>query len=147
MNERTLAMTYYATEGVPSVAPANVTIPLVTKHSAVVKWVAISADECFGFLRAYRIHYTEILKNFSFDVAINSSAKQYQLKELKAKTRYSVRISGVTGKGEGAQSQLQYFTTLRYDQGELEGIIAGFCLGIILALTIAVILCSLMFKR
>lgn len=147
-HERTLAMAYfYATEGVPKTGPANVTIPIVTKHSALVKWTEISAEDSLGFLQGYRIHYTEILKNLSLTVTVKSTTHQYLLTELTPKTYYSVQISGVTSMGGGAPSLPKHFTTLKYDAGEFEQYVAGLCLGIMLTMTAAVTLCSLMVKK
>ncbi|XP_042303754.1 interleukin-6 receptor subunit beta-like [Sceloporus undulatus] len=146
--ERTFGMAYfYAVEGVPRTGPTNVTILAVTKHSALVKWTEIPAEECLGFLQAYQISYAEILENVSSTVIVKSSAKQYLLTELKAKTVYRVHISGVTSKGEGAQSRPRHFTTLKYDEGEFERILAGLCLGIILTMLFVVMVYSLVFKR
>ncbi|XP_060615648.2 uncharacterized protein [Anolis sagrei] len=65
-HEWTFGMTYfYALEGVPRTGPTNVTIPVVTKHSALVKWTEIPAQERLGFLQSYRIHCIEIPKNVS----------------------------------------------------------------------------------
>ncbi|KAM6471176.1 interleukin-6 receptor subunit beta-like isoform 3-T3 [Liasis olivaceus] len=147
-DERTLAAaSFYAVEGVPRIGPANVTIPVVAKHSAVVKWTEIPTEECLGFLLGYRIHYTEVLNNISWAVSLNSSMKQHLLTDLKAKTLYRVYISGITRKGEGAQSQPQVFATLKYDQGEFEGMVVGLCLGTIITPAIIVTICSLVLKR
>ncbi|XP_053144816.1 uncharacterized protein LOC128342031 [Hemicordylus capensis] len=86
-------------------------------------------------------------RNYPLAVTVNSSTHQYILRDLKEKTHYKVQISGITSKGEGAPSQPQHFTTLKYDQGEFEGVVAGLCLGIMLIMAAAVMLFSLIFKR
>ncbi|XP_062828445.1 interleukin-31 receptor subunit alpha [Anolis carolinensis] len=148
-NEWTFGMTYfYAVEGVPRTGPSNVTIPVVTKHSALVKWTEIPAEESLGFLQAYRIHCIEIPKNVSLTMVVNSSTKQYLLTELNAKTVYRVHISGITSKGEGAHSRTQHFTTLKYDEGEFERMLAGLFLGTIVIITLFfIILYALVYKR
>nr|XP_034956212.1 interleukin-31 receptor subunit alpha-like [Zootoca vivipara] len=146
--EWTLARTYfYAVEGVPKIGPANVTVPVVTKQSAVVKWAAIPIEECLGFLLGYRIRYTEILKNLSVAVTVSPSTQQYLMTGLMAKTLYRVQTSGLTSKGEGAQSQPQIFTTLKYDPGEFEESVAGLCLGLMVTMTATAMLCFLILKR
>ncbi|XP_061464594.1 interleukin-6 receptor subunit beta-like [Rhineura floridana] len=147
-HEWTLARTYfYAVEGVPQIGPTNVTIAVVTKHSAVVKWNEIPAEERLGFLQGYRICYTDILKNLSVAITVSSSAYQYLMTELKAKTLYKVHITGFTSKGEGVKSQPQLFTTLKYDPGEFEGSVAGLCLAIMMSMVAVATLCSLILKR
>lgn len=44
---------------VPRTGPANVTILNITKHSALVKWTEIPAEDRLGFLQGYRISYTD----------------------------------------------------------------------------------------
>ncbi|KAG8131041.1 hypothetical protein E2320_017578 [Naja naja] len=147
-DEWTLALAnFYAVEGVPRIGPAHVTIPVVAKHSAVVKWTEIPTKDCLGFLLGYRIHYTEVTNSISWAVTLNSSMKQYRLADLKANTHYTVYVSGITRKGEGAQSQLQDFTTLKYDQREFEGMVAGLCLGLIIIPAITITICSSVLKR
>ncbi|KAK9408504.1 hypothetical protein NXF25_007278 [Crotalus adamanteus] len=67
-DERTLAMAnFYAMEGVPRIGPANVTITVVDKHSAIVKWTEIPTKDCLGFLLEYRIYCTKVANNISWD--------------------------------------------------------------------------------
>ncbi|KAJ6669874.1 hypothetical protein lerEdw1_000423 [Lerista edwardsae] len=132
---------------VPRSGPANVTLPVVTKHSALVKWTEIPVAESLGFLQGYRLHYTEILKNLSLTVTVKSTTHQYLLTELTPKTHYRVQISGITSMGEGALSLPQLFTTLKYGPGEFEQYIIGLCLGIVLTMTAAATLCALIVKR
>ncbi|KAL7988996.1 hypothetical protein Chor_007915 [Crotalus horridus] len=147
-DERTLAMAnFYAVEGVPRIGPANVTITVVDKHSAIVKWTEIPTKDCLGFLLEYRIYCTKVANNISWAVTLNSSMKQHLLTNLKANTHYTVHISGITRKGEGAQSQPQDFTTLKYDQGEFEGMVVSLCLGLIIIPAITITICSLLLKR
>ncbi|XP_039221131.1 interleukin-6 receptor subunit beta-like [Crotalus tigris] len=147
-DERTLAMAnFYAVEGVPRIGPANVTITVVDKHSAIVKWTEIPTKDCLGFLLEYRIYCTKVANNISWAVTLNSSMKQHLLTNLKANTHYTVHISGITRKGEGAQSQPQDFTTLKYDQGEFEGMVVSLCLGLIIIPAITIAICSLLLKR
>ncbi|XP_013919130.1 PREDICTED: interleukin-6 receptor subunit beta-like isoform X2 [Thamnophis sirtalis] len=147
-DERTLVVAnFYAVEGVPRIGPANLIIPVVTKHSAVVKWTEIPAKDCLGFLLGYRIHYTEVANSISWALTLNSSIKQHHLVDLKANTHYTVHVSGITSKGEGAQSLPQDFTTLKYDQGEFGGMVVGLCLGLIIIPAIAITICSSVLKR
>ncbi|XP_070790655.1 interleukin-6 receptor subunit beta-like [Pituophis catenifer annectens] len=147
-DERTLAVAdFYAVEGVPRIGPTNVTISAVTKRSAVVNWTEIPTKDCLGFLLGYRIHYTEVTDSISWAVTLNSSMKQHRLADLKANTHYTVHISGITRKGEGAQSQPQDFTTLKYDQGEFKGMVVGLCLGLIIIPAITIAICSSVLKR
>ncbi|XP_026526238.1 interleukin-31 receptor subunit alpha-like [Notechis scutatus] len=147
-DEQTLAVAnFYAVEGVPRIGPAHVTIPVMAKHSAVVKWTEIPTKDCLGFLLGYRIHYTEVTNSISWAVTLNSSMRQYRLADLKANTHYTVHISGITRKGEGAQSQPQDFTTLKYDQREFEGMVVGLCLGLIIIPAITITICSSVLKR
>ncbi|KAF2976881.1 hypothetical protein EK904_015040, partial [Melospiza melodia maxima] len=47
--------------------PANVTILNITKHSALVKWTEIPAEDRLGFLQGYRISYTDSSRKKSPD--------------------------------------------------------------------------------
>ncbi|XP_043370143.1 interleukin-6 receptor subunit beta-like isoform X2 [Dermochelys coriacea] len=132
---------------VPRTGPATVKISNIMKHSAIVKWTEVPAEDCLGFLQGYRINYTDTMKNLSLAVAVNSSTTCYLLTGLKEKTAYRVQISGVTTAGEGAQSRSQFFTTLKYDKGEFEGIVAALCLGITSTMFFLPIICSLMLRR
>ncbi|NWT06592.1 OSMR protein, partial [Mionectes macconnelli] len=59
-HEKTFGVTsFYFMEGVPRTGPTNVTILNITKHSALVKWNEIAAEDRLGFLRGYRISYTD----------------------------------------------------------------------------------------
>ncbi|NWI41428.1 SDK2 protein, partial [Picathartes gymnocephalus] len=59
-HEKTFGVThFYSVEGVPRTGPANVTILNITKHSALVKWTEIAAEDRLGFLQGYRISYTD----------------------------------------------------------------------------------------
>ncbi|XP_048707322.1 LOW QUALITY PROTEIN: interleukin-6 receptor subunit beta-like [Caretta caretta] len=147
-HERTFGVThFYSVQGVPRTGPATVKISNIMKHSAIVKWTEVPAEDCLGFLQGYRINYTDTMKNLSLAVAVNSSTTCYLLTGLKEKTAYRVQISGVTTAGEGAQSRSQFFTTLKYDKGEFEGIVAALCLGITSTMFFLPIICSLMLRR
>ncbi|CAI5787485.1 interleukin-6 receptor subunit beta-like [Podarcis lilfordi] len=80
-------------------------------------------------------------------VTVGPSTQQYLMTGLTAKTLYRVQTSGLTSKGEGAQSQPQIFTTLKYDPGEFEGSVAGLCLGLMVTMAAIAMLCSLILKR
>ncbi|CAM5113734.1 unnamed protein product [Eretmochelys imbricata] len=147
-HERTFGVThFYSVQGVPRTGPATVKISNIMKHSAIVKWTEVPAEDCLGFLQGYRINYTDTMKNLSLAIAVNSSTTCYLLTGLKEKTAYRVQISGVTTAGEGAQSRSQFFTTLKYDKGEFEGIVAALCLGITSTMFFLPIICSLMLRR
>nr|XP_006119227.1 interleukin-6 receptor subunit beta-like [Pelodiscus sinensis] len=147
-HERTFGVThFYSVQGVPRTGPATVTISNVMKHSAIVKWTHIPQRDHLGFLQEYRISYIDIMKNHSLAVAVNSSTTSYLLKGLKEKTAYRVQISGVTSAGEGARSHSQIFTTLKYDKGVFEGIVAALCLGISATMLFLPIICSLLIRR
>ncbi|NXX79026.1 SDK2 protein, partial [Urocolius indicus] len=114
-HEKTFGVThFYSVEGVPRTSPANVTILNITKHSALVKWTEIPAEDCLGFLRGYRISYTDSLRKKSLAVTVNSFITSYCLTGLKAKTIYHVQISGFTNAGEGPSTLPQPFSTPKY---------------------------------
>ncbi|KYO29195.1 interleukin-31 receptor subunit alpha-like [Alligator mississippiensis] len=147
-HERTFGATrFYSVEGVPQIGPANVTFSNVRKHSALVRWTAIPAEDCLGFLQGYRINCTDTMKTTSLAVTVNYSTTSYLLQGLKEKTVYRVQISGITSAGEGSQSQPQSFSTLKYDTGEFEGIVTALCLGIMFTMIFIPIICSLMLRR
>ncbi|XP_019373799.1 PREDICTED: interleukin-6 receptor subunit beta-like [Gavialis gangeticus] len=147
-HERTFGAThFYSVEGVPKIGPANVTFFNVMKHSALVRWTAIPAEDCLGFLQGYRINCTDTMKTTSLAVTVNSSTTSYLLQGLKEKTVYRVQISGITSAGEGRQSQPQSFSTLKYDTGEFEGIVTALCLGIMFTMIFIPIICSSMLRR
>ncbi|XP_061874810.1 interleukin-6 receptor subunit beta-like [Colius striatus] len=147
-HEKTFGVThFYSVEGVPRTGPANVTILNITKHSALVKWTKIPAEDCLGFLQGYRISYTDSLRKKSLAVTVNSSITSYRLTGLKAKTIYHVQISGFTNAGEGLSTLPQPFTTPKYDKGEFESFVTGLCFGTMFILVFAPLTCSLMLKR
>ncbi|NXG49222.1 IL31R protein, partial [Psilopogon haemacephalus] len=114
-HEKTFGVThFYAGEGVPRTGPNNVTILNITKHSALVKWTEIAAEDCLGFLQGYRISYADSLRTKSLTVTLNSSTTSYHLTGLKAKTTYHVQISGFTNAGEGPPTLSQLFSTQKY---------------------------------
>ncbi|XP_072717122.1 interleukin-6 receptor subunit beta-like [Ciconia boyciana] len=147
-HEKTFGVThFYSVEGVPRTGPANVTILNITKHSALVKWTEIAAEDCLGFLQGYRISYTDSSRKKSLAVTLNSSTTSYHLTGLKEKTIYRVQISGFTNAGEGPPTLSQPFSTPKYDRGEFEGFVAGFCFSMTFVLVFAPLTCSLVLKR
>ncbi|NXP48651.1 SDK2 protein, partial [Heliornis fulica] len=113
--EKTFGVTHvYSVEGVPRTGPTNVTILNIRKHSALVKWTGIAAEDCLGFLRGYRISYTDSLRKKSESITLNSSITSYHITGLKEKTTYRVQISGFTVAGEGPPTLSQPFITLKY---------------------------------
>ncbi|KAF1547324.1 Protein sidekick-2, partial [Eudyptula minor] len=114
-HEKTFGVThFYSVEGVPRTGPANVTILNITKHSALVKWTEIAAEDCLGFLQGYRISFTDSSRKRSLAVTLNSSTTSYRLTGLKEKTSYRVQISGFTNAGEGPPTLSQPFSTPKY---------------------------------
>ncbi|XP_075596055.1 interleukin-6 receptor subunit beta-like [Balearica regulorum gibbericeps] len=146
--EKTFGVThFYSVEGVPRTGPANVTILNIRKHSALVKWTEIAAEDCLGFLQGYRISYTDSSRKKSLAVTLNSSTTSYHLTGLKEKTIYHVQISGFTNTGEGPPTLSQPFSTLKYDKGEFEGFMTGLCFSMLFILVFAPLTCSLVLKR
>ncbi|NXI98370.1 SDK2 protein, partial [Psophia crepitans] len=114
-HEKTFGVThFYSVEGVPRTGPTNVTILNIRKHSALVKWTKIAAEDCLGFLQGYRISYTDSSRKKTPAVTLNSSTTSYHLTGLKEKTIYHVQISGFTSAGEGPLTLSQPFSTLKY---------------------------------
>ncbi|XP_068780866.1 interleukin-6 receptor subunit beta-like [Struthio camelus] len=147
-HEKTFGVThFYSVEGVPRIGPANVTVLNITKHTALVKWTEIAAEDCLGFLRGYRISYIDSARPKSVAATVNSSTTSYHLTGLKEKTIYRVQISGFTNAGEGPQTLSQPFSTPKYDKGEFEGFVTGLCFSIMLILVFAPLTCSLVLKR
>ncbi|XP_063176212.1 interleukin-31 receptor subunit alpha-like [Chroicocephalus ridibundus] len=147
-HEKTFGVThFYSVEGVPRTGPANVTILSIRKHSALVKWTKIAAEDCLGFLQGYRISYTDSLGKKSLAVTLNSSTTSYHLTTLKEKTTYRVQISGFTNAGEGPPTLSHPFRTPKYDKGEFEGFVTVLCFSMMFILIFAPVICSLMLKR
>ncbi|NXX26302.1 SDK2 protein, partial [Nicator chloris] len=118
--EKTFGVThFYSVEGVPRSGPTNVTILNITKHSALVKWTKIAAEDRLGFLQGYRISYTDSSRKTSPAVTLNSSITSYHLTGLKEKTTYRVQVSGFTNAGEGPLTLSQPFSTPKYGIVEL----------------------------
>ncbi|XP_032864915.1 interleukin-31 receptor subunit alpha-like [Tyto alba] len=147
-HEKTFGVThFYSVEGVPRTGPTNVTILNITKHSALVKWTKIAAEDCLGFLQGYRIIYTDSSRKKSLAVTLNSSTTSYHLTGLKEKNIYHVQISGFTNAGEGPPTLSQPFSTPKYDKGEFEGFVTGICFSMMFILVFAPLTCSLVLKR
>ncbi|NWR94062.1 IL6RB protein, partial [Furnarius figulus] len=120
-HEKTFGVThFYSVEGVPRTGPTNVTILNITKHSALVKWNKIAAEDCLGFLLGYRITYTDLSRKKTLAVTLNSSTTSYHLSGLKEETIYRVQISGFTNAGEGPLTFSQPFSTTKYGTVELQ---------------------------
>ncbi|XP_075583286.1 interleukin-6 receptor subunit beta-like [Pelecanus crispus] len=147
-HEKTLGVIhFYSVEGVPRTGPANVTILNITKHSALVKWTEIAAEDCLGFLQGYRISYTDASRKKSLAITLNSSTTSYRLTGLKAKTTYRVQISGFTNVGEGPPTLSQPFSTPKYDKGEFEVFVTILCFSMMFFLILAPLTCSRVLKR
>ncbi|KAM6226286.1 interleukin-6 receptor subunit beta-like [Spheniscus humboldti] len=147
-HEKTFGVThFYSVEGVPRTGPANVTILNITKHSALVKWTEIAAEDCLGFLQGYRISFTDSSRKRSLAVTLNYSTTSYRLTGLKEKTSYRVQISGFTNAGEGPPTLSQPFSTPKYDKGEFEGFVTGLCFSMMFILVFGPLTCSLVLKR
>ncbi|NWT98962.1 SDK2 protein, partial [Urocynchramus pylzowi] len=114
-HEETFGVThFYSVEGVPRTGPTNVTILNITKHSALVKWTEIAAEDRLGFLQGYRISYIDSSRKKPPAVTLNASTTSYHLTGLKEKTTYRVQISGFTNAGEGPLTLSQPFSTPKY---------------------------------
>ncbi|XP_035409445.2 interleukin-6 receptor subunit beta-like [Cygnus atratus] len=147
-HEKTFGVThFYSVEGVPRAGPTNVTILNITKHSALVKWTEIAAEDCLGFLQGYRISYKDSSGKKWLAASVNSSTTSYHLTGLKGKTIYRIQISGFTNAGEGLPTLSQPFSTLKYDKGEFEGFMIGIFFSMVFVLVFAHVSCSLVFKR
>ncbi|XP_051499073.1 leukemia inhibitory factor receptor-like [Apus apus] len=147
-HEKTFGVThFYSVEGVPRIGPTNVTILNITKHSALVKWTEIAAEDCLGFLQGYRISYTDLSRKESLSVTLNSSTTSYHLTSLKEKTIYRVGILGFTNAGEGPPTLSHPFSTPKYDKGEFEGFVTGLTFSMMFILVFACLTCSVVFKR
>ncbi|KAJ7400811.1 leukemia inhibitory factor receptor-like protein [Pitangus sulphuratus] len=131
---------------VPRAGPTNVTILNITKHSAFVKWNEIAVEDRLGFLRGYRISYTDSSRKKSLAVTLNSSTTSYHLTGLKEKNIYRVQISGFTDAGEGPLTLSQPFSTPKYDKG-FEGFVTGLFFSMIFILVFAPLTCSLVLQR
>ncbi|KAJ1209553.1 hypothetical protein NDU88_004927 [Pleurodeles waltl] len=136
-NESTFGITYiYPVEGVPSKGPTKVTIQNVTKHSAVVGWSEIPEEERRGLIRGYRLNYTEIGRNVTKDIFVNSSTgNSYLLTGLSKNAAYKVQIAGITH-AEGARSLEHLFHTGTDDRGEHISIKTGLGVGVSVVLSI-----------
>ncbi|KAM4710232.1 interleukin-31 receptor subunit alpha-like [Discoglossus pictus] len=147
--ETTFGLTYiYAEEGVPITGPAKITIPFVTKHSALIQWQEIPEEDCMGFLTGYRIFYTDNSTNTTQDIFVNSSSStSYQIMGLTREKTYTIQISGTTSKGDGIRSLPHVFKTLKYDEKEFEIILIQTCIVIIIFVTISVGFCAYTFHR
>ncbi|XP_027737944.1 interleukin-31 receptor subunit alpha-like [Empidonax traillii] len=146
-HEKTFGVThFYFMEGVPRTGPTNVTVLNITKDSALVKWNEIAAEDRLGFLRGYRISYTDSSRKKSLAVTLNSSTTSYHLTGLKEKNIYRVQISGFTDAGEGPLTFSQPFSTPKYDKG-FEGLVTGLFFSMIFILVFAPLTCSLVLQR
>ncbi|NWJ03492.1 SDK2 protein, partial [Crypturellus undulatus] len=121
--ERTFGVArFYSIEGVPRIGPTNVTILNITKHTAVVQWTEIGAEDCLGFLQGYKISYIiDSASTKSPAVTVNSSTTCYNLTGLKERTIYRVQVSGFTSAGEGPWTLSKPFRTPKY------GIVEALC--------------------
>ncbi|NXA32324.1 SDK2 protein, partial [Eudromia elegans] len=105
---------FYSVEGVPRIGPNNVTVLNITKHTALVQWTEIGAEDSLGFLQGYKISYIDSARTKSPAVTVNSSITRYHLTGLKERTIYRVQVSGFTSAGEGPRTVSQPFRTPKY---------------------------------
>ncbi|XP_073479547.1 interleukin-6 receptor subunit beta-like isoform X2 [Aquarana catesbeiana] len=147
--ETTFGITYiYVEEGVPRTGSPNVTIKSITKTSAVVEWKEIPEEDCLGFLLFYRIFCTDVVRNITQEITVNSSSiRSYQIEDLRSGQEYHVRVSGVTVKGTGPPSATVIFKTLYYAEGEFQVIIISACVGLMVVVVIAICVCAYILKR
>nr|XP_033785098.1 interleukin-6 receptor subunit beta-like [Geotrypetes seraphini] len=148
--ETTFGKAYiYVVEGVPRTGPANITIQKITKHMAVVKWTEIPDEDCLGFLRGYRIYYTDTLRNKTLDITLNTSSyTSHLLTNLSEHTFYKVEIAGITQAGEGTLSLPRYFSTMESDENPFyKNVIAIAVCIVVISLGISTAIFTLVFKR
>ncbi|XP_077318779.1 interleukin-31 receptor subunit alpha-like [Lithobates pipiens] len=147
--ETTFGITYiYVEEGVPRSGSPNVTVKNITKTTVVVEWEEIPEEDCLGILLFYRIFCTDVVRNITQEITVNSSSiRSYQIEELRNGHEYHVRVSGVTVKGTGPPSATVIFKTLYYAEGEFQVIIISACVGLMVVVVIAICVCAYILNR
>eukprot|EP00111_Clytia_hemisphaerica_P024641 TCONS_00072631-protein len=101
----------YATtlEGVPSQAPTSVEAHALSAHQIVITWKAIPQNAVNGVLKGYTVQYTDIERSEHYQTTVKGL--QASLTNLKAFTRYQIRVSAYTKIGLGVASTEQHIVT------------------------------------
>lgn len=115
----------YLQQAPPLRGPA-VTVIATGKTSAQLSWNEIPIDDQQGFLINYTIFY-KTGKDMKF-VVVPSNTYSYKLTRLASDSHYVVHIvaSNQEGSKKGSDSS---FHTKKYDDGEIDLIVVGVCLG------------------
>ncbi|NXD44566.1 SDK2 protein, partial [Copsychus sechellarum] len=123
-HEKTFGVThFYSVEGVPRTGPANVTVLNITKHSALVKWTEIAAEDPIPLLQQGLLQGLQVdlcipraLQGLQGHSCLTMGSVSYTHLDtgLKEKTTYRVQISGFTNAGEGPLTPSQPFSTPKY---------------------------------
>uniref|UniRef100_A0A8C4QBJ6 Fibronectin type-III domain-containing protein n=1 Tax=Eptatretus burgeri TaxID=7764 RepID=A0A8C4QBJ6_EPTBU len=135
---RPISALAYAKEERPLVGP----IPVVTtfsRHSVTVQWSSIRLLERRGFVHHYKVYYgAESLSNH---VKVPGNQRSVVLSGLKAGSHYLMRVSAVTGAGEGPLSPQKKFGTPLIDDWEVLAIVASACVLLLIIVVTSIFLC------
>ncbi|XP_028415638.1 uncharacterized protein LOC114539003 [Dendronephthya gigantea] len=98
----------------PRVPPGSIEVTMVTHHSAVINWLAISDEDSNGAILGYKII---LIPGINKTVEFNESAKasdtefKHVLEMLTSNTTYRFQIYGYNINGDGPKSESVIFTT------------------------------------
>ncbi|KAM8960856.1 interleukin-6 receptor subunit beta [Pelodytes ibericus] len=128
----------YLQQGAPSVGPA-IRTKKVEKSKAVLVWEPIPLDSRNGFLKYYTLTYAPSHGNKT-TVKINSSDTEYTLTQLSGDMLYTVHMTAYTESGQ-KDGPVFTFTTLRFDNGEVEAIVVISCIVFLILTLIGASVC------
>ncbi|XP_075698567.1 interleukin-6 receptor subunit beta isoform X2 [Rhinoderma darwinii] len=138
--ERSSYMGTYLQQRAPELGPA-----VQTKSSGktwvTLVWTPVPLQERNGFITNYTIKYQDKYGPPK-EITVNATVTEYTLKSLAAKTTYSVSVTANTEKDGKAGLPLT-FTTLPFDNGEVEAIVVSSCLGfLVFILVLCFVFCN-----
>ncbi|XP_073538316.1 interleukin-6 receptor subunit beta isoform X2 [Phyllobates terribilis] len=130
----------YLQQGAPTIGPA-VQTKSTGKTWVTLTWKPVPLSKQNGFITSYTIKYGDSYGT-SKVIPVNATVTEYTLKSLAAKTAYSVSVTANTEEGGKAGLPLS-FTTLPFDNGEVEAIVVSSCLGfLVLILVLCFLFCN-----
>uniref|UniRef100_UPI00358F579C interleukin-6 receptor subunit beta-like n=1 Tax=Myxine glutinosa TaxID=7769 RepID=UPI00358F579C len=135
---RPVSALVYAKEERPLAGP----IPVVTsfsRNSVTVQWSSLRLLERRGFVHHYKVYYG--VESLSKYVEVPGNQRSVVLSGLKAGSHYLMRVSAVTGAGEGPHSPQKKFGTTLIDDWEVLVIVASVCVLLLIIVATSIFLC------
>ncbi|CAN2391459.1 interleukin-11-mediated signaling pathway [Pristimantis euphronides] len=139
--ERSGTVGSYLEQAAPELGPIIHT-KSTGKTWIALEWYPVPLRKQRGLVTSYTIQYKEHKESgLPKEITVNSTVTEYKLESLAAKTAYSVSVYANNERGNRSGPPLT-FTTLPFENGEVEAIVVSSCLGfLVLILTLCFLFC------